>query len=73
MRRCLKGFITIAKVIGIFITILLNKTKDFLVSWVFELDNYKYLIPYIWIYIATKRAIVLASLSEFLLDIIQVA
>jgi hypothetical protein len=26
-------------------TVLLNKTKDFLVSRVFELDNYKYLIP----------------------------
>jgi hypothetical protein len=47
MGKCLKGFITIAKVIGISITILLNKTKDFLVSRVFKLDNYKYLIPYI--------------------------
>jgi hypothetical protein len=47
MGRCLKGFIIIAKIIGIFITILLNKTKDFLVSRVFKLDSYKYLIPYI--------------------------
>jgi hypothetical protein len=47
MRRYLKGFTIIAKVIGISITILLNRTKDFLVSRVFELDNYKYLIPYI--------------------------
>jgi hypothetical protein len=47
MGKCLKGFITIAKVIGVFITILLNKTKDFSVSRVFELDSYKYLILYI--------------------------
>jgi hypothetical protein len=47
MGRCLKGSITIAKVIEVFITILLNKTKNFLVSRVFKLDNYKYLIPYI--------------------------
>jgi hypothetical protein len=47
MRRCLKGFTTIAKVIGVFMTILLNKTKDFSISRVFKLDNYKYLIPYI--------------------------
>jgi hypothetical protein len=70
--RCLKGSIIIAKVIEVFMTILLNKTKDFLVSRVFKLDNYKYLIPYIWIYAAIKKAIVLAPLSEFLLDIIQV-
>jgi hypothetical protein len=47
MRKCLKGFIIIAKVIGVFITILLNKTKDFSVSRVFKLDSYKYLILYI--------------------------
>jgi hypothetical protein len=47
MGRCLKSFATIAKVIGVFMTILLNRIKDFLVSRVFELDNYKYLIPYI--------------------------
>jgi hypothetical protein len=47
MGKCLKGSAIIAKIIGIFITILLNKTKDFLVSRVFELDNYKYLISYI--------------------------
>jgi hypothetical protein len=47
MGKCLKGFATIAKVIGVFITILLNRTKDFLIPRVFELDNYKYLIPYI--------------------------
>jgi hypothetical protein len=47
MGRCLKGSATIAKIIGISITILLNRTKNFLVSWVFELDSYKYLIPYI--------------------------
>jgi hypothetical protein len=51
-------------------TILLNRTKDFSVSRVFELDSYKYLIPYIWICIATKKAIVLASLSESFLNII---
>jgi hypothetical protein len=47
MRKCLKGFIIIAKIIEISITILLNRTKDLLVSRVFELDSYKYLIPYI--------------------------
>jgi hypothetical protein len=47
MRRYLKDFTTIAKIIGVSTTILLNKTKNFLVSRVFKLDSYKYLIPYI--------------------------
>jgi hypothetical protein len=47
MGKCLKGSIIIAKIIEVFITILLNRTKDFLVPRVFKLDNYKYLIPYI--------------------------
>ena len=53
-------------------TVLLNRTKDFLVPRVFELDSYKYLIPRIWICAATKRAIALAPLSKSLLDIVQV-
>jgi hypothetical protein len=68
--RCLKGSAIIAKVMGVFMTALLNGTKDFSVPRVFELDNYKYLIPRIWICAATKRAIALAPLSESLLDII---
>jgi hypothetical protein len=47
MGKCLKGSVIIAKIIGVSIIILLNRTKDFLVSRVFKLDNYKYLIPYI--------------------------
>jgi hypothetical protein len=47
MGKYLKGFTIIAKIIKISITILLNKTKDFSVPWVFKLDSYKYLIPYI--------------------------
>jgi hypothetical protein len=43
--RCLKGFATIAKIIGISMTALLNGTKDFSVPRVFELDSCKYLIP----------------------------
>jgi hypothetical protein len=47
IEKYLKGFIIIIKVIEIFITILFNKTKNSLISRVFKLDNYKYLIFYI--------------------------
>jgi hypothetical protein len=53
-------------------TILPKGIINSLVPRVFELDSYKYLIPYIWIYVATKRAIALAPLSKPLLDIIKV-
>ena len=45
--KCLKGSTIITKVIEVFIIILFNRTKNFLISRVFKLDNYKYLILYI--------------------------
>jgi ribosomal protein S30 len=73
IERCLEGSATKAIVIRVSTTSLPNRTKNSSVPRVFELDSYKHLIPRIWIYTATERAIVLAPLSESLLGIIQVA
>jgi len=43
--KYLKGSAIIAKVMGVFITVLLNGTKNSSVPRVFELNDYKYLIP----------------------------
>ena len=51
-------------------TLTLNRTKNSSDFRVFELNGYKHLILRSWIYVATKRAIALAPLSEPLLDLI---
>ena len=62
------------KMIELFIVLLFDRAYNSIsFPRVIEIDGCKHLIPRSWIYTTTERAIVLALLTEPLLEIIRIA